>query len=314
MRSATHRSTLVLVTLLVAIAGISACGNDDSGDDAAADSTTTTTSTTTVAEGEPASIPVVTITASQAAGEGGSGGYSFSLADDLTAGPTQINLRNEGPEPHHVQIFKLDDGVTMEQFDEVLASGDEAALFGVGAFVGGTGTADPGTESKADALVDLEEGSYVLLCFIPDAEGVPHLASGMVEPFTVGPAEGEVAEMPTPDATVNMVDFGFDSNELPSSGVIEVVNASDAQAHEMNILQLPEGTGLSDVAAFFQEPAGPPPFASIGGMQALMPEGSSFLVLEDLDPGDYVLICHIPDPADGVPHSAKGMALTATVS
>lgn len=308
MRPRAHRSAVVLVALLVSVSGISACGDDDDSGDAASGTTTSTTA----AEAEAASIPIVTVTAGQAADDPDA--YAFSLSDAVTAGPTQINLRNDGPEPHHVQVFKLADGVTMEQFGEVLASGDESALFGVGEFVGGTGTADPGSESKADALIDLEEGSYVLLCFIPDAEGVPHLASGMAEPFTVAAATDEVAEMPAPDATVNLVDFGFDNDALPSSGVVEIVNASDAQPHEMNVLQLAEGGQLSDVASFFEAPAGPPPFASIGGMQALMPGGSSFLVLEDLDPGSYVLICHIPDPTDGVPHSAKGMAMVANVA
>ena len=311
MRSASRRSAAVVVAMLVAVAGISACGDDDSGDDAAGDTTTTST---TAGDGSPVSIPIITVTASQTTDADGSTAYAFDIADDLTAGPTQINLRNDGTEAHHVQIFKLNDGVTMDQFGEVLASGDESALLGIGAYVGGTGSADPGSESKADALVDLGEGNYVLLCFIPDAEGVPHLAHGMARPFSVAPAEGDVAEMPTPDATIDLVDFGFSADTLPSSGVVEIVNTSESQPHEMNILQLADGAALGDVAAFFDGPAGPPPFAGVGGMQGLMPKGSSFLVLEDLDPGDYVLICNIPDPTDGVPHSQKGMAVTATVA
>ncbi|WP_229022977.1 hypothetical protein [Actinomarinicola tropica] len=134
---------------------------------------------------------------------------------------------------------------------------------------------DPGSESSADALVDLEEGTYVMLCFIAGPDGVPHLAKGMVEAFEVGPAEGETGELPEPDVTVNMVDFGYDANELPASGVVEVVNTSEAQAHEMTLLHLGDGKTGQDVAAYFEGGAqGPPPFSAIGGMQALMP-GSS---------------------------------------
>lgn len=308
MRSIT-RKWCVLVALMVAIAGISACGDDDSDDGATGDTTSTT-----AADGKAVSIPIVTVTTSETTGDDGSSAYAFDIADDLTAGPTQINLRNDGSEAHHVQIFKLNDGVTMEQFGEILAAGDIGGLFGIGAMVGGTGTADPGSESKADALLDLTEGNYVLLCFIENADGVPHLAAGMVEPFSVGPATGEVAEMPEPDATINMVDFGYDSKDLPSSGIVELVNTSDQQPHEMNLMQLAEGASLADAEAFFEAPTGPPPFASIGGMQALMPQGSQLLVLEDLEAGDYVMICHIPDSTDGIPHSAKGMAVTATVT
>lgn len=306
MRSTSRQWRLLVLSMVVLVAGIAACGDDD--DDLAA-----TTTTTPVGEG--ASIPIVTVTTSEAAADDGSTAYSFDIAADLTAGPTQINLKNDGSAPHHVQIYKLNDGVTMDQFGETLATGDVGALLGIGAFVGGTGTADPGSESIADALVDLGEGNYVLLCFVEDENGMPHLAAGMVEPFTVGPAEGEVAEMPTPDATINMVDFGYDTGELPSSGVVELVNASDAQLHEMNLLALADGIGAEDVAAFFEGGVeGPPPFASIGGMQAVMPKGSSFLVLEGLDAGEYLMICHIPDPADGVPHADKGMAMPASVS
>ncbi len=309
MRTGSRRFGVVLVALLVTIAGISACGDDDdtgSGDGSA----------TTAPDADTVSVPIVTVTATESDDDGATG-YAFEIDAEVPSGPTQINLRNDGAEPHHVQIYRLHDDTTMDEFGETLAGGDVGALLAIGAFVGGTGTADPGSESSADALIDLGEGNYVLLCFVEDADGVPHLALGMVQPFTVVPATGEVAAMPDADATVNMVDFGYgdDTTSLPASGVVEVVNTSDSQLHEMNMLRLSDGAAVSDAAAFFGgESAGPPPFASLGGMQALMPKGSSFLVLEDLAPGDYAFICLIPDPTDGVPHIAKGMAAPAAVS
>lgn len=312
MRSASRQWRVVLLVLVLAIAGTSACGDDDDGgDDAAGDTTTTAESP----DGDPVSIPIVTVTSTETENDDGSTTYGFDVAQDLTAGPTQFNLANDGSEPHHMQIFRLNDGVTMEEFGSTLATGDVGALLGLGAFVGGTGTTDPGSESVADALVDLGEGNYVLLCFVENADGVPHLALGMTTPFSVGPAEGEVAEMPEPDATVDLIDFGFENKDIPASGVVEVVNTADQQLHEMNMFRLADGASFADVGAFFAgETEGPPPFASVGGMQALMPQGSQLLVLEDLDPADYVLICNIPDPADEVPHSQKGMAVTTTVT
>lgn len=297
------------MTLLVVIAGISACGDDDDSGDGGA--------STTSPDADSVSIPIVTVTATQSDNDDGSTAYAFEIDAEIPAGPTQFNLRNDGDQPHHVQIFRLNDDATMDDFGESLASGDMGALLAIGAFVGGTGTADPGSESSADALIDLGEGNYVLLCFVEDANGVPHLALGMVQPFTAVPATSAVASMPEADVTVNLVDFGFgdDPTALPSSGVVEVVNDSDSQPHEMGVLRLSDGASVSDAAAFFGgEPTGPPPFASVGGMQALMPKGSQFLVLEDLAPGDYALVCLIPDPTDGVPHIAKGMAAPAAVS
>lgn len=300
---------MTLMTLLVVIAGISACGDDDDSGDGGA--------STTSPDADSVSIPIVTVTATQSDNDDGSTAYAFEIDAEIPAGPTQFNLRNDGDQPHHVQIFRLNDDATMDDFGESLASGDMGALLAIGAFVGGTGTADPGSESSADALIDLGEGNYVLLCFVEDANGVPHLALGMVQPFTAVPATSAVASMPEADVTVNLVDFGFgdDPTALPSSGVVEVVNDSDSQPHEMGVLRLSDGASVSDAAAFFGgEPTGPPPFASVGGMQALMPKGSQFLVLEDLAPGDYALVCLIPDPTDGVPHIAKGMAAPAAVS
>jgi hypothetical protein len=306
-------------TLLGVVVGMSllvgACGDDD--EDGAADTSAEPAdeSPGEETEAETVSIPVLDIIATGEQGADGTMTHRFGPLEGVTAGPAQFNLVNEGMEPHHVQLHKLNDGVTMDDVGAALATGNPGALLEIGAFAGGTGVVDPGSESTADALVDLEEGTYVMLCFIEGADGIPHLAKGMVEPFEVGPADGDVAELPEPDVTVNMIDFAYDANELPASGVVEIVNASDTQAHELSLLRLAEDKTAEDAAAFFAgEAAGPPPFSAIGGLQALMPGASQLLVVEDAEPGDYLMICQIPDPTDGVPHAAKGMAVPATVS
>lgn len=308
----------VLVGMLLGMSlVVAACGDDDDDSTSTGDTSDETTEESTGgedAEGEGASIRVLDVVTTGEEGEDGAMTHRFEPLEDVTAGPAQLNLVNEGMEPHHVQLLKLNEGVTMEDVGAALATGNPGALLEIGSFAGGTGVVDPGSESTADALVDLEEGTYVMLCFIEGPDGLPHLAKGMVEAFEVGPADGEPAELPEPDVTVNMVDFGYDANELPSSGVVELVNTSQAQAHEMNLLRLAEGKTGQDVAAFFEGGApGPPPFSAIGGIQALMPGASQLLMIEEAEPGEYLMICLIPDPADGVPHAAKGMSMPATV-
>ncbi len=304
---------LVGMSLLAA-----ACGDDDdegTADAGGASAEEADESPGEETEAETVSIPVLDIVATGEEGADGTMTHRFGPLEGVTAGPAQFNLVNEGMEPHHVQLHKLNDGVTMDDVGAALATGNPGALLEIGTFAGGTGVVDPGSESTADALVDLEEGTYVMLCFIEGADGIPHLAKGMVEPFEVGPADGDVAELPEPDVTVNMIDFAYDANELPASGVVEIVNASDTQAHELSLLRLAEDKTAEDAAAFFAgETAGPPPFSAIGGLQALVPGASQLLVMEDAEPGDYLMICQIPDPTDGVPHAAKGMAVPATVS
>lgn len=71
------------------------------------------------------------------------------------------------------------------------------------------------------------------------------------------------------------------------------------------------GTAPAEGAASGEAPpeGAPPegaPFTSAGGMGPIDP-GEMAFVTADLTPGDYLLICFIPDPNDGIPHMLKGM-------
>lgn len=50
--------------------------------------------------------------------------HRFEPLGDVTAGPAQLNLVNEGMEPHHVQLVKLNEGVTMDDVGAALATGN----------------------------------------------------------------------------------------------------------------------------------------------------------------------------------------------
>ncbi len=103
--------------------------------------------------------------------------YAFAFDPAPAAGPTSFTMTNEGEERHVMLLFKLAEGATM---DEVLESeGDE-------------GIEGPEFESRTaaageDAVLtaDLSPGDYGMICYIPNADGVPHLALGMVASFTV---------------------------------------------------------------------------------------------------------------------------------
>ena len=57
---------------------------------------------------------------------------------------------------------------------------------------------------------------------------------------------------------------------------------------------------------------GPPPFEPAGGILALSPGAVNFMTT-DLVPGNYVLVCFVPDAHDGKPHSQHGMIRQLTV-
>lgn len=246
--------------------------------------------------------------------DGEGGGYAFELAETVPAGATRIELTNDGSEPHHAQLFRLNDDATMDDLGQQLATGDPAALTEVGRFDGGTGTTDPGATSSAAAVADLTEGTYVFMCFIENAEGVPHLAAGMVTPFEVATAD-DPGEVPEEDGQVSLQDvgdnYGFSlPDDISGDDELLVTNTSEAEPHEMNILALNDEASAADVLGFFSSegpPEGPPPFSSVGGMQGLSPGGGSQVLSLDLEPGRYVFICFIPSAADGAPHATKGM-------
>ena len=84
------------------------------------------------------------------------------------------------------------------------------------------------------------------------------------------------------------------------------------QPHELNLLKLAPGKTAQDVLAWENAPSGPPPFEAVGGINGLSPNAAGYMTL-DLQPGSYVAICHIPDPASGLTHAHLGMLKAFTV-
>jgi hypothetical protein len=60
------------------------------------------------------------------------------------------------------------------------------------------------------------------------------------------------------------------------------------------------------VLAWFKTKEGPPPGEPYGGTVALQ-TGQVNFVVADFTPGDYALLCFVPDAGDGRRHVAHGM-------
>lgn len=91
-------------------------------------------------------------------------------------------LENAGVEEHEMVLFRRNDGVT-DSLDQLLELGEEE-IFSKLTFTGVT-FGGPGTTSYT--AMDLEPGTYFLLCFIPQGEdGPPHFIGGMKHTVTVG--------------------------------------------------------------------------------------------------------------------------------
>ena len=132
----------------------------------------------TVSEGEAQRLPPqadVTVTMLD---------FAFELPPRLSAGEQLWEVVNLGEQVHHLVLFKLREGKSMNDvmaFMETFEGeppADEA---------GHVGVISPGGRNYVP--FDLTPGDYFAICFLPDhrgeASGEPHVALGMIQAFTV---------------------------------------------------------------------------------------------------------------------------------
>ncbi|MGA6826906.1 hypothetical protein ACO9S2_04735 [Nitrospira sp. NS4] len=237
--------------------------------------------------------------------------YGFTGPDRIPAGMTTVQVRNEGKEPHHVQILQLTEGKTAADFQAAMKA-DPAHPPQWAKFVGGPNAVLPG--SDATSMMQLTAGNYLLLCLIPDQKGVPHVALGMAKPLTVTPSARTVSTQPAADLSITTTDFAFALSQPMRAGAhtIHVMNAG-GQQHEVVVVKLDPGKTAKDFGEAFEPGAsGPPPGRPLGGIVGLERGGSGFFT-GNFEPGRYGLICFFPDHQTGAPHFAKGMTLDFTV-
>jgi len=238
--------------------------------------------------------------------------YNFAGPAELTPGWHYVTLDNQGTEPHHLQFARLKEGATPDEFFAALQSEGESALRMV-TMTGGVGIIPPG--GSGEVLVDFTQpGIYVELCFVPNSEGVPHLALGMAGVVVVAGQAAEVPE-PTADIEVRMSDFSYSlpSTITPGPHTWKIVN-DGPQPHEMLVFRLNDDSTVGDfMAALATGDIAALPGEVFGGAQGLEAGLASYIDY-DLPGGNYVVICLIPDPASGQPHVALGMVAKFSVA
>jgi uncharacterized cupredoxin-like copper-binding protein len=104
--------------------------------------------------------------------------YSFDMPGAIKAGRTSFVLANKGQEAHVMAIVKLKEGATL---DQVLQSDDQSQDL-----VETEWSSDIAARGEEEALtIDVTPGTYGVVCFIPNAQGQPHVMLGMQKEFTV---------------------------------------------------------------------------------------------------------------------------------
>lgn len=287
----TMRRWGVSILLLLALAGIlAACGES-----AATNFSTTPTATQ--------SIPKITITTKD---------FAFDMPESISTGYVDVIVVNNGTEDHQAQFVRLNDGVTLDQFKDALKKGPEAALPLV-TTAGGISAVKPG--QNQEITLNLAEGQHAALCFLAGKDNVPHTEKGMIEYFKVtGPSNVGQVSAPKADIDVVLKDFTFGlPNTIKSGPHTYKVTNKGPQPHEMAMMKLAPGKTIDDVKAALQSQAGgPPPGDFVGGAGALAPGSSAWLKIS-LEPGNYVAVCFVPDPASGKAHAELGMITAFSV-
>jgi uncharacterized cupredoxin-like copper-binding protein len=110
------------------------------------------------------------------------------------------------------------------------------------------------------------------------------------------------------DVSATEYDFTFDP---PSAGAVSFVMSNDGEeAHYMGIGKLRDGVTLEEALE-----ADDPDEVTEWTADSLVagPGGEAVLTVEDLEPGEYGMVCFLPAP-DGTPHAFLGMAVPFTVT
>lgn len=233
--------------------------------------------------------------------------FKFDAPDIIPAGLTEFRFMNKGPSLHHMAILQLKDGKTIDDLRAVLANPGPPPSWVKE--MGGPNAPDAGREANATLM--LEPGNYVLICFV-DLGGPPHFAKGMIRPLRVVPAKS-AATRPKADVTLNLVDYNFALSSPIKAGTrtIRVHNAAK-QHHEIELIQLNPGTTQADFMKWMDKMEGPPPAKAIGGIAGIEPGMTEYFTAA-FTPGNYILMCFLPDARDGKPHLAHGMTRQISV-
>lgn len=234
--------------------------------------------------------------------------YAYQAPDTIPGGWVTLRIHNNGKELHHGAMFRLDQGKTIDDVIKLAPTDMPAWLVAAG----GPSAAGPG--GTLETTLKLAPGRYVIVCDVPSPDGKPHFMKGMVRPIIVV-APAVEAQPASADITVKLSDYAFEfSGELTAGKHTFRVETVPGQPHEVVIARLIPGKKAEDFLGWVEKMNGPPPIEGIAGGTTALGQGELNVFQAELAPGDYAIICFVPDAKDGKPHAVHGMMKTITIS
>lgn len=209
---------------------------------------------------------------------------------EAVSGLTAITLVNTGTQTHQLVFRRLLAGKTVADFKAAGFLASFAFLDDLG------GVITPAPNSTHQVVVDLLEGSYILM-----SRG-PEVAQGLITSLQVT-AHASAAAPPLNAIKVVLNDRGPFTvpNPMKSGTQTWAVTAEGIYHHHMAMGRLLPDKVAGDVRAWIKSRQGPPPFTGAGGMHILSPGRTGWANL-DLAPGAYAAWCDLPGPNAGQNH------------
>ena len=110
-------------------------------------------------------------------------GMVIDIPDDFDGRGVWEFVNRDEAEVHEAAMVKLAAGKTADDVVEWF-HGDMSAPLPIDGEFGSMGAIGPGQRAWM-TLEPGEPGDYVVICFIPGRDGIPHIVKGMITPFTV---------------------------------------------------------------------------------------------------------------------------------
>ncbi len=105
---------------------------------------------------------------------------SIAITPAGIEGPDVVfTVQNDDQETHEFLVLRLVDGATVDELIRPTGDGFPSNIAVIGQ------ETIPAGETRTLVFVDLEPGDYTVVCLLPDADGVPHLALGETTTFSV---------------------------------------------------------------------------------------------------------------------------------
>ena len=241
--------------------------------------------------------------------------FAYDGPDSIPSGFTTITVQNEGQEEHDVFIVKLNEGTDLSALpaalEKAMMQGDEADFLSMAKPMGGTKSTPPGTSTSV--TIGLAPGRYALMSSSGNDQG-SFAAQGMVRELTAT-EENNGASAPHADAVIPMVDFAFAfPGDLKAGTQTWEVKNVGQQLHFLALAKLAPGKTVGDLNTWMEtgQQGEPPAQLLTAGTNVMAPGVSNYITL-NLEPGDYVGVCFVTDPATHQSHADLGMMNAFTI-